>query len=139
MRHTHRGTDAGSAGGEVLPTAAVDADDPVAPLAPLLLRYLWPFALFKDAANGDRLTRAAAYRHNRAMRLYLPRYLRRWLGIGAGSYGLICVSESLAAHPLSMADPFAMLTVASTLGLASAISVLVVTAYVYLYLCRHEN
>src|ERR1041384_8115223 len=49
------------------------------PLSLVLFRYLWPFWLFKDASRGDRLARAAAYRHNRSMRIYLPGYLMKWM------------------------------------------------------------
>jgi len=45
------------------------------PLSLVLFRYVWPFWLFKDAARGDRYARAAAYRHNRDMRIHLPGYL----------------------------------------------------------------
>ncbi|MGH8176829.1 MAG: hypothetical protein ACREV5_11265, partial [Steroidobacter sp.] len=48
-------------------TASVCAD---MPLSQLLFRYIWPFWLFKDASRGDRTARAAAYRHNRSMRIY---------------------------------------------------------------------
>lgn len=49
------------------------------PFSLVLFRYLWPFWLFKDASSGDRLARAAAYRHNRDMRVYLPGYLMKWM------------------------------------------------------------
>ena len=49
------------------------------PFSLVLFRYLWPFWLFKDASRGDRDARAAAYRHNRNMRIYLPGYLMRWM------------------------------------------------------------
>jgi len=109
------------------------------PFARLLFLYLWPFSLFKNADRGDRFTRAAAYRHNREMRSHLPGYLRRWIVLCTLLYGLICASESLAAYPFSLADPFALLTVASTLGLASAVSVVMLTVYVYLYLGHNER
>ena len=49
------------------------------PLSQVLYRYVWPFWLLKDATRGDRYARAAAYRHNRDMRVHLPGYLMRWL------------------------------------------------------------
>jgi len=115
------------------------ASEGTMPLRHLLFLYLWPFAILQDADRGDRVTRAAAYRHNREMRIYLPAYLRRWVVLSTLLYGLICASESLAAHPMTLADPFALLTVVSTVGLASAISVLVMTCYVYLYLGHNER
>jgi hypothetical protein len=116
----------------------VAADDGL-PVSRLLFLYLWPFAFFRNADRGDRLARAAAYRHNREMRIHLPAYLRRWVVLSTLLYGLICAGESLAAHPLSLADPFAVLTVASTVGLASAVSVVVMTVYVYLYLGHNDR
>jgi hypothetical protein len=133
MRNTSRSAPGALAGD------AQDLERDELPLSRLLVLYLWPFAYFKDAQRGDRLARAAAYRHNRAMRRYLPLYLRRWVILSTFFYGLICTSEALAAHPLSMTDPFAMLTVASALGLASAVSLIVITSYIYLYLCRYEQ
>jgi len=73
------------------------------------------------------------------MRIHLPAYLRRWVVLSTLLYGLICAGESLAAHPLSLADPFAVLTVASTVGLSSAVSVVVMTVYVYLYLGHNDR
>jgi len=49
------------------------------PFTHVLFRYVWPFWLFKDATRGDRYARAAAYRHNRDMRIHLPGYLLRWV------------------------------------------------------------
>lgn len=43
-----------------------------------LYLYLWPFWLFRDANRGNLLERAAAYRHNRAQRIYLPGYAIKW-------------------------------------------------------------
>ena len=53
------------------------------PFSRVLFRYVWPFWLFKDATRGDRYARAAAYRHNRDMRIYLPGYLMRWVLVSA--------------------------------------------------------
>jgi hypothetical protein len=43
-----------------------------------LYLYLWPFWLFRDANRGNLMERAAAYRHNRAQRVYLPGYALKW-------------------------------------------------------------
>jgi hypothetical protein len=43
-----------------------------------LYLYLWPFWLFRDASRGNLIERAAAYRHNRAQRIYLPGYAIKW-------------------------------------------------------------
>lgn len=46
-------------------------------------RALWPVGLFRDASKGNLLERAAAYRHNRAARGRLPRYMNKWLMVAA--------------------------------------------------------
>ena len=56
------------------------------PLSRVLFRYVWPFWLFRDATRGDRYARAAAYRHNRDMRIHLPGYLLRWLLVAAAVF-----------------------------------------------------
>ena len=61
----------------------------------LLFRYLWPFWLFKDASRGDRHARAAAYRHNRSMRAYLPGYLVKWVFGSLFAFALTAGFESL--------------------------------------------
>ena len=83
------------------------------PLSLVLFRYLWPFWLFKDASRGDRLTRAAAYRHNRSMRIYLPGYLLKWMlscvtafGITSG-FGSLSMAQA-ASEPRSV-DVFAII------------------------------
>ena len=66
------------------------SDAPKAPesLRSLLYRYFFFDWLFSDVNRGSLLERAAAWRSNREMRRYLPVYLRRWLVIFAGGYGL---------------------------------------------------
>jgi hypothetical protein len=56
------------------------------PLSRVLFRYVWPFWLFKDATRGDRYARAAAYRHNRDMRIHLPGYLLRWCLVSRATF-----------------------------------------------------
>lgn len=58
------------------------------PLRSLVYRYFFFDWLFSDVSRGSLLERAAAWRTNREMRRYLPVYLRRWLVIFAGGYGL---------------------------------------------------
>src|SRR5688500_13746745 len=67
------------------------------PLAIVLFRFLWPFWLFQDATRGDRLARAAAYRHNRDMRVYLPGYLMKWLLSATFVLALASGLDSLAS------------------------------------------
>jgi len=46
-------------------------------------QFLWPIGVFRDASKGSLFERAAAYRHNRAARGCLPRYMNNWLMVAA--------------------------------------------------------
>jgi hypothetical protein len=48
----------------------------------LLCRYFFFSWLFRDAASGNRLDRAAAWRHNQAQAHWLLTYLKRWVVLG---------------------------------------------------------
>jgi len=108
------------------------------PLSQVLYRYVWPFWLFKDATRGDRYARAAAYRHNRDMRVHLPGYLMRWLLVSAMTLAVASGFSSLSA-PRAGPDLFALLTPGSGIAFACCVCVLFVTSYIYLYLSRHEH
>ncbi|MFO7306440.1 MAG: hypothetical protein C0P74_013060 [Gammaproteobacteria bacterium] len=108
------------------------------PFSVVLFRYLWPFWLFKDATRGDRLARAAAYRHNRSMRIYLPGYMRRWVFNSAFALALVRAAGNFSSRPFSW-DLSVLLTVASTIALAGSLCVLLVIGYIYLYLERHPG
>lgn len=108
------------------------------PFSVVLFRYLWPFWLFKDATRGDRLARAAAYRHNRSMRIYLPGYMRRWVFNSALALALVRAAGDFSSRPFSW-DLSVLLTVASTIALAGSLCVLLVIGYIYLYLERHPG
>ena len=68
------------------------------PRARLLLLYLDPFALFKDASYGPSWRREQARSYNREQRPLLLTYIRRWLVIAASSFLGIASAEALAAH-----------------------------------------
>jgi hypothetical protein len=110
------------------------------PLSQLLFRYLWPFWLFKDATRGDWRTRAAAYRHNRTMRVHLPAYLVRWL---LGSAVALAVTAGFDALALSAAPVpghfYAVLAAGGGILFAGSICVLLMTSYIYLYLGKHDS
>jgi hypothetical protein len=119
-------------------TAAVAAsyyDD--MPLSLVLFRFLWPFWLFQDASSGDRYARAAAYRHNRDMRVYLPGYLMKWLLSCALILALASGFESLGA---SFGGVSILSLIAAAFGMvfACGVCVMFVTAYIYLYLSRND-
>ncbi len=113
------------------------------PLSLVLFRYLWPFWLFKDASRGDRLTRAAAYRHNRSMRVYLPGYLMKWtfgclmaFAIATG-FGSMSTAHAAGATGGSV-DVFGLIAAGSGIIFACSLCVLFVTSYIYLYLSRND-
>ena len=107
------------------------------PLSTVLFRFLWPFWLFQDASSGDRYARAAAYRHNRDMRVYLPGYLMKWLLSCAFALALASGFESLAKS-LGGAGILSFIAAALAMAFACGVCVLFVTAYIYLYLSRND-
>ena len=109
------------------------------PLSRVLFRYVWPFWLFKDATRGDRYTRAAAYRHNRDMRIHLPAYLLRWLLVGAATLALASGFRSLSMAHAGAVDVFAILAAGGGIAFACCVCVLFITSYIYVYLSRHES
>ncbi len=118
------------------PTSIASCYDEM-PLSLVLFRYLWPFWLFKDATRGDRMTRAAAYRHNRSMRMYLPGYMIKWVFSSALALLLVRTSSAVSSHETAW-DFFALFSVASAIAFVCSLCVLLVTGYIYLYLDRHE-
>lgn len=112
------------------------------PLSLVLFRYVWPFWLFKDASRGDRVTRAAAYRHNRSMRIYLPGYLMKWMlscitafAITAG-FGSLSTGQTASAA--SSLDVFAIIAAGWGIIFACSVCVLFITSYVYFYLSHND-
>jgi hypothetical protein len=108
------------------------------PLAQVLLRYFWPFWLFKDASRGDRYARAAAYRHNRSMRIHLPGYLLRWLLGSALALSVTAGCGSLSGPPSAGPDVFTLLAACWGVLFAGSLCVLFVTSYIYIYLSRND-
>ena len=109
------------------------------PLSTVLFRFLWPFWLLHDASRGDRLTRAAAYRHNREMRVYLPGYLMKWLLSSTFVLALATGFDSLARSFAPASTMLSLLGAAFAIVFACSLCVLFVTAYIYLYLSQHGS
>jgi hypothetical protein len=107
------------------------------PFSQVLFRYLWPFWLFRDVTRGDSYTRAAAYRHNRSMRVYLPGYLMKWVFNCALALAATAGLEAASGHPRTL-DAFQVMAAGSGVVFACCVCVLFATAYVYLYLSRNE-
>jgi len=109
------------------------------PFARVLFRYLWPFWLFKNAASGDRLARAAAYRHNRSMRIYLPGYLMKWSCNCGLALALTLALDASASPSASAPDLLTVMAAGAGVMFACALTVLFLTGYIYLYLSRNED
>ena len=108
------------------------------PLSIVLFRFLWPFWLFRDATRGDRFARAAAYRHNRDMRVYLPGYLMKWVLSSTFVLALTSGVDSLARTFTPISTLLSLVSAAFAVVFACSLCVLFVTAYIYLYLSRNE-
>ncbi|MBI2802741.1 MAG: hypothetical protein HYX63_21120 [Gammaproteobacteria bacterium] len=65
-----------------------------ASLCGLLYLYIWPFWMFKDVTFGTFMERAAAFRHNQARRVFLPRYMLRWIAVLVMLVELIALFET---------------------------------------------
>ena len=109
------------------------------PLSLVLFRYLWPFWLFKDASRGDRVARAAAYRHNRSMRIYLPGYLMKWM-LGCVTAFAITSGVGSMSTPQVAGSPDVFAIIAAGWGIifACSVCVLFITSYIYFYLSRND-
>jgi hypothetical protein len=116
--------------------AASDYDD--MPFLQVLFRFLWPFWLFHDASQGDRYARAAAYRHNRDMRVYLPGYLMKWVLSCTFVLALSAAFESLSASLGPGLNFLSLISTGLAMIFACGVCVLFVTAYIYLYLSRND-
>ena len=90
------------------------------PFRTLLYRYFFFGWLFRDASVGSFLERAAALQFNRERCIYLPIYLRRWLGLVVLSYGLGFVAESSLTPGVAAALCYgvATLSIAITMTIA---------------------
>lgn len=91
------------------------------PLSRLLLLYLDPFALFKDASCGPSWRREQARSYNRERRSLLLTYIRRWLTIAAGSFLGIASAEALAAHVPLFIIPAAGFGIGCSVAVAVAV------------------
>ena len=107
------------------------------PLSLVLFRFLWPFWLLQDASTGDRYARAAAYRHNRDMRVYLPGYLMKWLLSCTLVLAVASGLDSLA-RSLGGVSVLSIIAAAFAMAFACGVCVMFITAYIYLYLSRND-
>ena len=70
---------------------------PAEPLWRTIYRFLWPFPYFRDVTSGKKLERQQNYRHNRAMRVYLPGFAFKWALLTVLCFGLGMVLGNWAA------------------------------------------
>lgn len=56
----------------------IDRQPPQESLCRLWFRFFWPFRYFRDVSCGSVLERQLNYRHNRAMRIFLPGFALKW-------------------------------------------------------------
>jgi hypothetical protein len=107
-----------------------------------LLRGFSPFRQMKDAGAGTREERIAAYRYNRRRRAQLVGCMRRWALVLSVAALLTQGFEVLGggSGPVQgRANVFVYLAAACATFIACGLCVLFVTAYVYVYLTRHEG
>lgn len=105
----------------------------------LLYLYLWPFWMFKDADNGSLLERAAAYRHNRERRIYLPAYILKWTILFLLSLGSLQLIEQVGSACLDWRMPCVMLASATGIFASWAFVVTTQITVAYVLLCRWEQ
>ncbi len=96
----------------------------------------------QDASRGDRITRAAAYRHNRSMRIYLPGYLMKWMFSCVTTFAITagfgsCRRLRRPATTGSL-DVFAIIAAGWGIIFAGSVCVFFVTSYIYFYLSRND-
>ena len=93
----------------------------------LVYRYLWPFPYFRDVTRGQKLERQQNYRHNRAMRTYLPGFALKWALLTALCFGSGAALGSVPAAPVVLTACF-FVTGTWTL----VVSLLMLTAWCWL-------
>ncbi|NTV11213.1 MAG: hypothetical protein HGA47_10625 [Zoogloea sp.] len=79
---------------------------PAEPLWHLWYRYLWPFQYFRDVNRGSLMERQQNYRHNRAMRSYLPGFVAKWAVLTLLLFGVGAAFDALPACVLPAACCF---------------------------------
>lgn len=128
----HRGSRSLSSAGDCAPYDKM-------PLSQRLCRYLWPFWMFKDATRGDCLEQAAAYRHNRGMRAYLPAIFFNWVVNCSFALALLSSSNALSNRMSRTVDVFVLISAGAGIVFVCGVIVLLITSYVYFYLGHNDR
>lgn len=61
------------------PADPIQDTPPQESLCHVWFRFFWPFRCFRDVTRGSLLERQMNYRHNRAMRVFLPGFVVKWV------------------------------------------------------------
>ncbi len=111
------------------------------PFGTLFARYFSPFWMFKDASRGDRLARAAAYRHNRSLRGYLPLYAWRWMVSCALllAWTNLCDACARQLGEASFATLFTWLAAGGGIAFTAGVCMTALLGYLYLYLGKPDS
>ncbi len=107
-----------------------------------LLGWLSPFRLMKDVSCGTREERIAAYRYNRRKRGELTACMRRWVLVLATAALLTEWFGALGGagtHAGAAGNVWVYLAAACATVLVCGLCLLLITAYVYVYLTSHEG
>ena len=108
-----------------------------------LLRWFSPFRPMKDAGRGTSEERIAAYRYNRRRRGELSACMRRWACTLVAAALLTTAFDALGGSSNHAEGPprvfFVYLAAACATFLVCGVCVLLITAYVYVYLMSHEG
>lgn len=78
------------------PAHQTDHQPPRESLWHMWFRYFWPFRYFRDVTRGSLLERQLNYRHNRAMRVFLPGFVVKWVLLTALCFAIGSLFDQLA-------------------------------------------
>jgi len=108
-------------------------------VAYLLYLYIWPFWMFKDVTRGTLLERAAAYRHNREKRVFLPGYMVKWTIIFALLLGLYLYLDGVARTGAALTYSCSILACGAGILATTALVVTIVICIGHLLLTHWER
>lgn len=74
----------------------IDRQPPRESLCRMWFRFFWPFRYFRDVTRGSQIERQLNYRHNRAMRVFLPGFVVKWVLLTALCFAVGGLFDQLA-------------------------------------------
>lgn len=109
----------------------------------VMIRYLWPFWMFENASCGSMFERAAAYRHNRERRHFLPAYLVKWACIFGLAIAGIRAAEAMSRAFLGISVDiqliYELLACAAGIVAAAALIVEIVIAVLFIFFSQWKH